>query len=240
MGRRTQFPIRYHMTSTIHRIQGETVSLYATQLCDSTRDYRLWRKEQLAVLISRARYCRDIIFVGNRNETFAAITRVLSLSSKWNLLVDEYLTALDVMSRPLVRLIRLELHPFMPLYRELPTTTCGYAYLFVSIPYPNKCFMGECDNLKKALREHNTGYGPEETRNTTYHPYGVYCFIVGFDQDDLESGRSRRRAFLEEWSIFVNAGLGPESVYNRGLQLVTESSRGDFGLVIVKCGNVRT
>jgi hypothetical protein len=30
MGRRTQFPVRYHLTSSIHRIQGDNVSLYAT------------------------------------------------------------------------------------------------------------------------------------------------------------------------------------------------------------------
>ena len=239
MGRRTQFPIRYHMTSTIHRIQGETVSLYATQICDSTRDYRLWQKEQLAVLISRARYCRDIIFVGSRNDTFQALKRVLGMNSKWDLLVDEYITALDVMSRPPVRQIRLELHPFLPLYRELPTTTCGYVYLIASIPYSNKCYIGQCDDLKRALREHNTGHGPLETRSTTLHPWGVFGFVCGFDREVIEDGRSCRDHFCWEWQNSVDLNRGPETVYHRGLEIVTEwMGRADYGLVIVMCGTV--
>ena len=51
MGRRTQFPVRYHLTSTIHRIQGETVPLYATQVSEVHKEYRLWQREQFTVLI---------------------------------------------------------------------------------------------------------------------------------------------------------------------------------------------
>jgi hypothetical protein len=238
MGRRTQFPIRYHMTSTIHRIQGETVALYATQISDISRNYRLWQKEQLAVLISRARYCRDIIFVGRRSDTFEALKRVLRMHSKWDQLVDEYITALDVMFQPLVRQIRLETHPFLPLYRELPTTTCGYVYLIVSIPYPRKCYIGQCDNLKKALREHNTGHGPEETRSTTLHPWGVFGFVCGFDHEVIDVGRVCRDSLCWEWQNSVDLNRGPEAVYERGLEIVTEyTHRTNF--VIVKCGTIR-
>jgi hypothetical protein len=240
MGRRTQFPVRYHLTSTIHRIQGETVPLLATQLCDSQREYRLWQKEQLAVLISRVKNCRDIIFVGNQSDAFEAIRRVLVKSSKWDLLVDQYLAALDVMSRPLVRQIRLELHPFLPVYRELPTAACGYVYLLASIPYPRKCYLGECDSLKKRLREHNTGYGADETRSTTLHPWGVFAFVCGFDDADVECGRQRRSAFYQEWRRSVNLAGGPDAVYNCGLSIVSEwMQRAPYGLVIVKCGDVR-
>lgn len=69
MGRRAQFPVRYHLASTIHRIQGDIVPLYATQVSEIQREYRLWRKEQFAVLISRAEHCKDIIFVGNKLDT---------------------------------------------------------------------------------------------------------------------------------------------------------------------------
>ncbi len=41
MGRRLQFPVRYFLCSTIHRIQGDTVPLLATQLTDNEKVYRL-------------------------------------------------------------------------------------------------------------------------------------------------------------------------------------------------------
>jgi hypothetical protein len=49
MGRRTHFPVRYHLTSTIHRIQRDTVSLLAMEMSVSKKSYRLWQREQFAV-----------------------------------------------------------------------------------------------------------------------------------------------------------------------------------------------
>ena len=47
MGRRSQFPVRCYFCSTIHRIQGDTVPLLATQLSNSERQYRLWQRNNL-------------------------------------------------------------------------------------------------------------------------------------------------------------------------------------------------
>ena len=208
MGRRTQFPIRYYLTSTIHRIQGETVDLYATQISEVYKQYRLWQKKQFAVLISRAHYCRDIIVVGDRNDTRNAIVKILGRSSKWSLLIDQYMSKLDVLSDVIVREIDLNLHPFEPLYRELPTAPCGYMYPLVSIPHPDHTWAGETDNIKKRLREHNTGYGVEETRPTELHPWAVFAFVCGFDFDNeemdegvslLEYGIEARKEFFQRY-----------------------------------------
>jgi len=99
MATREQFPVRYHLTSTIHRIQGETVAMYATQISESDRNYRLWQKQQFTVLISRAQQCNDIIFVGSAEQTRHAIVSILTRTSKWDRLVDNYMSSLDVLSR---------------------------------------------------------------------------------------------------------------------------------------------
>ena len=41
MGRRTQLGIRFYIATTIHRIQGDTLPLVATQITDATKEYRL-------------------------------------------------------------------------------------------------------------------------------------------------------------------------------------------------------
>ena len=128
MGRRMQFPVRYHLASTIHRIQGDNVSLLATELSTSNKKYRLWQREQFTVLLSRVRHCKDIIFVGNVADTQAAIEDILSRSSKWEALIEHYLSVLDIAGNTSrVRQLSLDLHPFLPMYRELPSTMCGYA-----------------------------------------------------------------------------------------------------------------
>ena len=127
---------------TIHRIQGETVHLYATQISDVDKQYRPWQKEQFAVLISRAHYCKDIIFVGSKNDTRNAIISILGRSSKWDLLIDKYISNLDILSHHRVREIDLNFHPFQPLYRELPNAFCGYVYLLSSIADSWQCYVG--------------------------------------------------------------------------------------------------
>jgi hypothetical protein len=151
------------------------------------------------------------------------------------------MSALDVTSRPVaVREIRLELHPFMPLYRELPSATCGYVYLLASIANSRKCYVGETDNLKKCLREHNTGYGAEDTRPTELHPWGVFAFVCGFERDDPQEGIQRRKDFLSQVETRLDIHRGPEAVYSRLLDVVTDCvARGEKELVIVKCGEVR-
>jgi hypothetical protein len=238
MGRRTQFPVRYHLTSTIHRIQGDTVSFYATQVSTVNRQYRLWQKEQFAVLISRAEHCRDIMFVGSPSDTKSAIVNILTQSSKWDVIIDAYMSALDVMSQPRIREINLDVHPFKPMYRELPTASCGYIYLLCSIAQSHYCYLGECDNLRQSLRRHNTGYGDEQTQPTHLHPWGVFAFICGFEaDDDVTIGQQRRHDFL--LSLPSAIGVGPETVYGSLRDQVADwHERGMTSLVIVKCGSL--
>jgi hypothetical protein len=238
MGRITQFPVRYHLTSTIHRIQGETIALYATQVSQIQREYRLWQKKKFAVLISRAEQCGDIIFVGSPADTKAAIVNILERSSKWDSIIGNYISALDVLSHPPIREISLQLHPFKPLYRELPTASCGYVYLLASITKPRNCYVGETDNLKACLRKHNTGYGAEETRPINLHPWGVFGFVCGFDDEILANGIRRRQEFFT--GLRYDTTRGPEAVYACMQAQVAEwCTQGDTRLVIVKCGELQ-
>jgi hypothetical protein len=238
MGRRTQFPVRYHLTSTIHRIQGETVQLCATQISEVDRHYRLWQKEQLTVLISRAQRCADIIFVGSRSQTKNAIISILARSSRWDGIIDNYMSSLDVLCRPVVREIRLELHPFLPLYRELPSASCGYVYLLASIPNSRVSFVGECIDLKKALREHNTGYGDLTTKPTELHPWGVFAFVCGFECDNPKLAEKRRKDFRQ--TLVLDMHAGPELIYLRIKEQVCDWNRRGLGVVIVKCGELQS
>ena len=77
MGHRIQLGVRFYIASTIHRVQGDTFPLVATQITDSSKEFRLWQKEQLAVLVSRVSQCQDIIFVGDREETRRTLERIL-------------------------------------------------------------------------------------------------------------------------------------------------------------------
>jgi hypothetical protein len=221
---------------TIHRIQA--VSVYATQISNFHCQCRLWQKEQFAVLISRAEHCKDIIFVGFPEDTKSAIVIILERSSKWDQLIDNYLSSYEVLSHPLIRQISLQLHPFKPLYREIPTASCGYVYLLASIPKPRKCYVEGTDSLKIVLRRHNTGNGAEETKSTNLHPWGVYAFVCGFEHDDPNIAIQRRCDFLNALRYDLNTG--PEAVFTCMQEELAQCTvRGMSSLVIVKCGERR-
>lgn len=114
MGRRIQFPVRYYLASTIHRIQGDTVQLLATEMSLARREYRLWQREQFAALISRVQRCQDLIFVGSRQQTRAAIEDIMKRTSKWDALIDHYFAELNVDTvRRRANGLVLDVHPIL-------------------------------------------------------------------------------------------------------------------------------
>lgn len=177
--------------------------------------------------------------MGTRSQTRDAIINVLTRTSKWDNLVDNYMLSLDILSNPVVREIQLNLHPFMPFYRELPSASCGYVYLLCSMTDCLKCFIGETDNMKKSLREHNTGYGAPKTKPTALHPWGVFSFVCGFDCQDNDAGRQRRKDFLFTLELSVDDSKGPEHLYSQMRdQVIDWTQRARTPLVIVKCGEL--
>ena len=99
--------------------------------------------------------------------------------------------------------------------------------------------MGQTENLKNSLREHNTGYGSQETRPTHLHPWGVFAFVCGFDDENINLGKERRKNFLERLMINLNSTSGPETIYTSMRNLVEHTNTSSVNsLVIVKCGQV--
>ena len=159
MGCKTKFPVRYHLTSTIYRIQGESVAPYATQVSDMHKEYRLWQKEQYTVLISRAQYRPPYHICWRLNRQQECNRQNSRNIVKLDMLIDCYTSTLDVMSHTPLREIDMNLHPLTPFYHKLSSALCGYVYLLCSIPDSTRCYLEQSNNLKKRLCEHNTRYG---------------------------------------------------------------------------------
>jgi hypothetical protein len=245
MGRRTQFPVRYYLASTIHRVQGDNVSLLATELSLHKKEYRLWQREQFAVLISRVHNCKDLIFVGNVVDTRASIEHIMSHSSKWDSLIEHYLSNLNVSNQAghASRAVQLTLdfHPFLPMYRELPSSACGYAYMLTSLSCVAPSYIGECVDLRSEIRLHNTGYGADLTRNSVLHPWGVYAFVYGFNLSD-DNGQAARTSFADTWRFRSTGVCNPDEVFVTCSVIANEWANGKSNagfvhlLTVVKCG----
>ena len=68
---------------TIHKAMGETIGKVVTRISFSEKQYCLWQREQLYVIVSRVRKMQDITFVGEASETLSAIRELLNKKNQW-------------------------------------------------------------------------------------------------------------------------------------------------------------
>ena len=78
---RKQYGLKHHVSSTIHQAMGDTLTSVATEISIHDPNFMMWDDGQMVVITSRTRYARQTIFVGDKNETLAALKRLLTSKS---------------------------------------------------------------------------------------------------------------------------------------------------------------
>ena len=66
-------------------------------------------------------------------------------------------------------------------------------YLLVSTKHIGYMYIGETENVRKRLGEHNSGLGSRFTNNARLRPWALFGFVVGF------KNRGQRRLFEQAW-----------------------------------------
>ena len=73
-GKRHQYGLKHHVTSTVHACMGNTLNIVVTEVSNVNNYFRLWDKSQAIVLLSRTSLGSNIIFVGNKQNTIDALS----------------------------------------------------------------------------------------------------------------------------------------------------------------------
>ena len=192
--RRTQFPLKNFMAMTIHKAMGETIGKIITKIDCFEREYCLWEREQLYVLVSRVQNLGDITFLGDKHVTLEAIRRLLTQSSQWDEFTERLVNTAS--NQPSSSFNLANLSPFTPRKIELPPGEVGFVYLLVSTKDVTSTYVGQTSDLRRRLREHNSGSGSYLTNQIHLRPWGVLCFATGFS--DLTDKNRAERIDLEE------------------------------------------
>ena len=58
--------MKHHIAGNIHSAMGDTLDVVVTSISLNDRNYYLWDKGQLLVIISQTRLSKDTIFVGDK------------------------------------------------------------------------------------------------------------------------------------------------------------------------------
>jgi hypothetical protein len=201
LGKRRQYGLRHRFAATIHAAMGQDLPSVATQVIGE-KMYRLFLKEQVVVILSRTHYAKDLIFVGDREETAEALAEMLDSDGPYteymNYLVDK-LVHHSAVGGPSVDLT-VE-HPYFPYCADLPNDNAGYDYLLASLAKgaENKVhYLGECKNMVVRLEQHRRGAGPTATADPGLKPWALLAYVSGFGED----AKRERMWFERLWQAY--------------------------------------
>ena len=206
-GRRTQYGLKHHVTSTVHSCQGDTLHKIATEVSHLNKNFKLWDKGQVVVLLSRTRKASDVIFVGNKSETIRCLVTLIQKKTHWSDYMEKVISLVSVGNNAVESRTRnifsYETYPFE--FKQIPLPLCntGCVYFLVSLKNRRITYIGQTLDIRQRLLQHNSGSGSSFTNEIGNRPWAILGYIIGFDRNrawmmSVEDSwqRLRQRAIL--------------------------------------------
>jgi predicted GIY-YIG superfamily endonuclease len=208
-GKRVQYRVRHLGSSTINKQMGNTI------LCpvaiEMTEECCPWEKGQIVVMLSRSPRSDLITIVGTPDFAIEKMWRILCKSTQWTPLIESILDKLSIdgddehILDPEEKVLEYaELYPFKVCDIELPTAESGYVYLLMSVVHPERTYVGQCKNLHKRIRQHNSGSGSKGTASAVYHPYALVAYLTNLGHMNESDRMSLERLWQKLNNYVVN------------------------------------
>ena len=142
-----QYALKQGATSTIHSAIGDTLNKVAIQLTCTM--FELWDKAQIIVAVTRIKLGKNIIFVGDKNETIDSIIKLVQTQSQWTDFMENILSLVTINDYNINEILSLNLtnFPFRVCNTSLPQDSSGYVYFLISTQTQDYIYIGECNNI---------------------------------------------------------------------------------------------
>jgi len=246
--KRLQYGLRHHVGSTLHGVMGQTLQgmLSRVQRGDRNHPYALWLSSQVVVLLSRTRRGKQTIFWTPNGLTPEDVGEtlydLLCRTSPFRTYLTHLLKQLCNNGPAQDYTIDNSLNIYRPKDFTMPTNGLGFVYLLVSTKQLGCTYIGSTDSLVRRWREHNTGYGAEQTRTIHLRPWAMLAFITGFDGTKSvytaveNDWIARKQDLLKDPTIVASV----EAIHNIGKDVVVnfnEQNR-EHMIRFVSCGTI--
>jgi hypothetical protein len=77
---------------------GDTLPKVATEISQSNSNFKMWDKGQMIVILSRTKFAKDTIFVGDKDDTLKALKRILIQKTQWTEYMEQVLDLVTINS----------------------------------------------------------------------------------------------------------------------------------------------
>ena len=78
---RKQYKVKHHVTSNVNEFQGDTLHIVATEISYTNKNFTLWDKGQVVVLLSSTREGKNLIFFGSKVDNIRCLIRLIKVKS---------------------------------------------------------------------------------------------------------------------------------------------------------------
>ena len=196
-GRRKQYGLRHHVVMTVHSAMGDTLNKMITRISIHEKNFTMWDKGQLIVVLSRTKVAKDSVFVGPKKETLDAFRQLMLLKTCWSDHMERVLEVITVnqndQDSDVSRILNTETYPHLIRDIVLPQCNTGYVYMLVSLRIKDFIYIGTTNCIRSRLKAHNCGHGSTSTEPTYLRPYALFAYICGFG-----GGRKDLRYHIEK------------------------------------------
>ena len=228
---RKQYALKHRVTATVHAAMGETLKKLALQIVGG--NHELWDKGQVIVALSRTNIGKNVIFVGNKQQTIDAIIALVQTRNQWT---DYMENILDLVTLKLpsdessqddrvqqIRSLRTTSYPFRICDIPLPQCRSGFVYFLISVRTRNFTYIGECRCIVSRLTKHNNGYGSSSTTPLHGRPYAIFGYIAGFNNAEKRIRRYIEQKWKEKRDFLISQGCdNPREWFRSGVSVIDE------------------
>ena len=185
--KRKQYSLRHIGSGTIDSCQGDTIYTQLVFECSALSSP--WLKAHIVVLLSRTPTAAQIVIIGDKQWAIERLTQLICTPTQWTQYMDRMINMLsinvgDSSSSQRYALDLNQVYPFKISSFQLPSEPgTGFVYVLCSMKDPDFNYIGECQDIVKRLRAHNSGRGAEGTMNVNLQPFFIAAYITGFVQN---------------------------------------------------------
>ena len=240
---RKQYGLKHRVTSTIHAAMGDTLSRVAIEISRSNSSFKLWDCAQAIVTLSRTKIGRNLILVGDKNESIESLATLIQMRSQWTDYMEEVLNLITIRpsseevennhgedNNETRRLFTHQTFPFRLCNISLPQCRTGFVYFLSSVRRQTYTYIGETICIRQRLKQHNSGFGSTSTTSSHLRPFAVMAYICGFN------GNKTLRCFVEhKWKqrrdqLIINGINDPRQWARCGNDVIDNLNEDDFNI----------
>ena len=193
---RQQWPLTYSVSSTIHRIIGDTCERVAASISHVRRERHVWEREMLLVIISRVKSLSNLFFVGDKEDCLNAIHHLLMVDNTADF-IEKVLVSSNIIQNNMINIPPRPPQLLLHLQTDLPETDGGFIVVLNSKQDFKTMHIDTCAELPAFMQKLKNSHLPTSDIKEK-SPWLILLYICGFNglaADDANDLTKREHCF---------------------------------------------